>query len=76
MERTQVIEKVAERVAYTASASGIYFGMTANDIAAFGSLAVAAIVGAATLYYKHKHYVLAREALDRRRASLGDMEEP
>lgn len=49
---------------YTGSGAAVIFGLTANEIAALGGLAVASIAAFAnitlTWWYKHKHYQLAR----------------
>ncbi len=63
----QVVETVATKAALTAtyggSAGAVYFGLTANEIAAFGGLAVAVIGLLVTWYYKHKHYKLAEKKI-------------
>lgn len=62
-----VVETVATKAALTAtyggSAGAVYFGMTANEIAAFGGLIIAIIGLLVTWYYKHKHYKLAEKSL-------------
>lgn len=54
-----VVTKTATAATYGGSAGAVYFGLTANEIAAFGGLAVAIAGLLVTWHYKHKHYKLA-----------------
>ena len=58
--------KVAQTTTYVGSASAIYFGLTANELAAIGGLVLGAlglVVNAViNVYFKHQHLKLARES--------------
>lgn len=57
--------KTSQFATYAGSASAVYFGLTANELAAVGGLLVGAlgmIINAAiTIYFKREHLKLARE---------------
>lgn len=58
-----VAQKVTAGVTYGGSASAVFFGLSANEIAALGGLAVAVVAGVANVWinwhFKRKHYLLA-----------------
>lgn len=58
VEHHDTIEKVASSATYVGGTSAVIGGMTANEIAAFGGLAVAIIGLIINSYYKHKSYKL------------------
>lgn len=64
-EASTLVIKAANTATYGGSGSAIFFGMTANEFAAIGGLVIAIIGLAVNVWYKHKHYMLAR-----RRAEL------
>ena len=55
------ITKVATTAQYGGSGAAVYFGLTANEIAAFGGLIIAIIGLAVNIWYKHQHLQLAKE---------------
>lgn len=55
------VVKAATAAQYGGSASAIYFGLTANEIAAFGGLFIAIIGLAVNIWYKHQHLKIAKE---------------
>lgn len=56
--------KAATTATYGGSASAVYFGMTANEIAAFGGLIIAVIGLAVNWWYKHQHFQLTKKKLE------------
>lgn len=61
MTSETVITKVASTATYAGSSAAMYFGLTANEIAAFGGLAVAIIGLLVTWYYKHQALQVLKE---------------
>ena len=59
-----IIVKTATVAQYGGSSAAVYFGLTANEIAAFGGLAIAFIGYLTSLYYKHQHLKLAKKNLE------------
>ena len=55
------ITKAATTAQYGGSASAIYFGLTANEIAAFGGLIIAIVGLIVNIWYKHQHLKIAKE---------------
>ena len=55
------VTKAATTAQYGGSASAVYFGLTANEIAAFGGLIIAIIGLAVNIWYKHQHLKIAKE---------------
>lgn len=55
------ITKAATTAQYGGSASAVYFGLTANEIAAFGGLFIAIIGLLVNIWYKHQHLKIAKE---------------
>jgi uncharacterized membrane protein len=55
------VVKVATTAQYGGSASAVYFGLTANEIAAFGGLIIAIIGLAVNIWYKHQHLKIATQ---------------
>ena len=55
------IAKVATTAQYGGSGAAVYFGLTANEIAAFGGLIIAIIGLAVNIWYKHQHLKIAKE---------------
>lgn len=58
-----LVTKTATAAQYGGSGAALYFGLTANEIAAFGGLAIAIIGFFVNWWYKHKHYKLAERKL-------------
>ena len=61
--------KAAQTATYVGSASAVFFGLTANELAAIGGL-ILGFVGlvantAITIYFKSRHLKLARERMER-----------
>jgi hypothetical protein len=54
------VVKAATAAQYGGSASAVYFGLTANEIAAFGGLIIAVIGLIVNIWYKHQHLKLAK----------------
>lgn len=70
-------QKITSATTYGGSSVAVYFGLTANEIAAFGGLFVAAVGLIAniwiTWHFKAKHYKLKEaEAYNRRMARAYD----
>jgi hypothetical protein len=55
------VTKAATAAQYGGSASAVYFGLTANEIAAFGGLIIAAIGLIVNIWYKHQHLKIAKK---------------
>ena len=58
------ITKAATTAQYGGSGAAVYFGLTANEIAAFGGLIIAIIGLIVNIWYKHQHLKLARKEKD------------
>lgn len=58
------VTKAATAAQYGGSGAAVYFGMTANEIAAFGGLFIAFIGLCVNIWYKHQHYKLAKKKLE------------
>ena len=58
------IAKVATTAQYGGSASAVYFGLTANEIAAFGGLIIAVIGLVVNIWYKNQHLKIAKKKAD------------
>ena len=58
------VVKVATTAQYGGSTSAVYFGLTANEIAAFGGLIIAVIGLGVNIWYKHQHLKLAKKEKD------------
>lgn len=54
------ITKAATTAQYGGSGAAVYFGLTANEIAAFGGLIIAIIGLLVNIWYKHQHLQLAK----------------
>ena len=59
-----VVVKAAHTATYSGSGAAVYFGLTANEVAAFGGLIVAVIGLIVTWYYKHQHLQLVKKKLE------------
>jgi hypothetical protein len=59
-----VMNKAASAATYGGSGAAVYFGMSANEIAAFGGLLIAAVGLLINWWYKHQHLKLARTKLE------------
>jgi hypothetical protein len=55
------ITKAATTAQYGGSGAAVYFGLTANEIAAFGGLFIAIIGLLVNIWYKHQHLQIAKE---------------
>ena len=55
------ITKAATTAQYGGIGAAVYFGLTANEIAAFGGLIIAIIGLAVNIWYKHQHLKIAKE---------------
>jgi hypothetical protein len=58
------VTKAATTAQYGGSATAVYFGLTANEIAAFGGLIIAVIGLIVNIWYKHQHLKLAKKEKD------------
>lgn len=56
-----ITTKAASAATYGGSGAAVVFGLTANEFAAFGGLAIALIGLFVNIYFKHQHLKLARE---------------
>ena len=54
-------ENIANQAQYAGSGAAVFFGLTANEVAALGGLLIAFLGLVINVYYKHQHYKLARE---------------
>lgn len=59
-----LVNKAATTATYGGSSAAVYFGMTANEIAAFGGLAIAVIGLLANIWFKHQHLQIAKQKLE------------
>lgn len=55
-----LVNKAASAATYGGSGAALYFGMTANEIAAFGGLFIATMGLLVNIWFKHQHLKLAR----------------
>lgn len=55
------VTKAATAAQYGGSGAAVYFGLTANEIAAFGGLIIALIGLLVNIWYKHQHLQIAKE---------------
>jgi hypothetical protein len=55
------VTKAAVTAQYAGSSAAMYFGLTANEIAAFGGLFIAIVGLLINVWYKHQHYELAKK---------------
>lgn len=55
------ITKAATAAQYGGSGAAVYFGLTANEIAAFGGLIIALIGLLVNIWYKHQHLQIAKK---------------
>ena len=55
------VTKAATAAQYGGSGAAVYFGLTANEIAAFGGLIIALIGLLVNIWYKHQHLKIAKE---------------
>ena len=55
------VTKAATAAHYGGSGAAVYFGLTANEIAAFGGLIIAMIGLLVNIWYKHQHLKIAKE---------------
>ncbi len=55
--------KTAAAATYSGSAAAIFFGLTANEFAALGGLAVGVIGLVVTIWFKHQHLEIAKQML-------------
>ena len=62
--KSTATERAISATTYTASGSALYFGLTANEIAAFVGAAVAVLSLIVQVWYKHQHLKLARIAAE------------
>lgn len=53
--------KAASAATYGGSATAVFFGLTANEFAALGGLAIAIIGLLVNIWFKHQHLKIARE---------------
>jgi hypothetical protein len=56
--------KAASAATYGGSGAAVYFGMTANEIAAFGGLFIATMGLLVNIWFKHQHLKLAKAKID------------
>lgn len=54
------VTKAATTATYTGSASAVFFGLTANEFAAIGGLAIALIGLLVNIWFKAQHLKIAR----------------
>lgn len=59
-----VLGKAASAATYGGSGAAVYFGMTANEIAAFGGLLIAFTGLLINVWFKHQHLKLAKAKLE------------
>ncbi len=63
--QTHAAETVTRNIGVASTASGVYFGMTANELAAWASIIIAILAFVTntiiTWYFKSQHLKLARE---------------
>lgn len=59
------VTKTATAATYGGSGAAVYFGMTANEIAAFGGLFIAFVGLCINIWYKHQHLKLAQKSAQR-----------
>lgn len=59
-----VLGKAASAATYGGSGAAVYFGMTANEIAAFGGLFIAFTGLLINIWFKHQHLKLAKAKIE------------
>mgnify|MGYP000117201276 CR=1 FL=1 len=74
--QTHTAEVATKQITYAASGAGLYFGMSANELAAFASVVIAflafVINALITWHFKSAHLKLARERADLVDEASGD----
>ena len=69
-------EAVSKNITLAASASGVYFGLSANELAAFASVIIAFLAfitnALITWHFKSQHLALARERAEMQDEVSGD----
>ena len=60
-EAATVVVKAAQTATYGGGGAAVYFGLTANEIAAFGGVAIGLVGLVTNLVFKLLHYRLARD---------------
>lgn len=58
-----VASKAANAATYAGSSAALFFGLTANEIAAFGGLFIAMIGLLVNIWFKHQHLQIAKAKL-------------
>jgi len=58
------IGKASTAATYSGSATAVFFGLTANEFAALGGLAIALIGLLVNIWFKHQHLKIARKQAD------------
>ncbi len=61
---TDIIAKTSSVATYGGSASAVFFGLTANEFAALGGLAIAVIGLLINIWFKYQHLKIAKKQLD------------
>lgn len=62
MTTESLATKAATAATYSGSGVAVIFGLTANEFAAMGGLAIAVIGLLVNIYFKHQHLKIARES--------------
>lgn len=74
--KANAVEIAANKATYAASGSAVLLGLTANEVAALGGLAVAVLAmlvnAGITIYFKWQHLKLARERVADQDEASGD----
>lgn len=69
---TTVIQDIATGITYGSGGVAVAGGFTANEIAAFGGLAVAFVGLMVNWYYRHKSSVYEKQLVEAARAKVTD----
>lgn len=57
------VGKVSSAATYGGSVTAIFFGLTANEVAALGGLGIGIVGLIISTWYKHQHLKIARKSL-------------
>jgi hypothetical protein len=60
-ETLETVAQTASKVTYLSSGGAVFFGLTANEFAAIGGLAIAAIGLLVNIYYKRRAFHLMQK---------------
>ncbi|MRR49374.1 MAG: hypothetical protein EG825_00425 [Rhodocyclaceae bacterium] len=70
MTKEALLDRATSVATYGGSGTALIAGLTANDVAAIGGLAIALVALLVNVWFKHQHLKLARDAVESGRANI------